>query len=62
MTSNLKMGVHFLKSESSYKQKFIKEGKMDIGGSGIKIENWLSFMDGPCKLRTSIGQIELKLL
>ena len=33
---------------------------MDIGGSGIKIENWLSFMDGPCKLRTSCGQLKPK--
>ena len=48
--------------ESSCKKAFIRGGKLDIGGSGVKIENWLSLMEGPCKLRTSCGQLEPKLL
>ena len=59
MTSNFKTGIYFPKSESPCVRKLLL--KEDIGGSGVKIENWMSFMDGPCKLCTSCGQLEPKL-
>ena len=63
MISNFEIGVSFFEiKETSYKKAFIKGGKSDIRGSGVKIENWMSFMDGPCKLCTSCGQLEPKLL
>ena len=61
MTSNFKMCIYFLKSESLHVRKLLL-GKSDIGGSGVKIENWMSLMEGPCKLRMSCGQLEPKLL
>ena len=40
---------------SSYRKAFSKVGKLDIGVR-VKIENWMSFMDSPCKLRMPCGQ------
>ena len=61
MTSNFRMGIYFLKSESPHVRKLLLEEENWIWGSGVKIENWMSLMEGPCKLRTSCGQLEPKL-
>ena len=48
--------------ECSCKKAFLKRGKLNIKGSGVKIQDWMSSMDDPCKLCTSCGQLEPKIL